>query len=63
MFPWPAGVVDNMNCSMEQNGFLLMARVGASLVSFLFGCFVVGFFFNPCCLQYLYFLTTNESEE
>lgn len=42
MSPWPDGVVDSMNCNKDQNGFLLRAHVGAGLVSFLFGCFVVG---------------------
>lgn len=41
MFPWQAGAVNGRNCNKEQNGFLLMARVGAGLGSVLLvGCFV-----------------------
>lgn len=48
----------------EQNGFLLMAKIGANffvwLVVFLLLLFVLlGFFFNPCRFQYLYSLVVT----
>lgn len=45
MFPWPAGVVNSINCRKKQDGFLLMAHVNAVLWDFwlcfflLVGCF------------------------